>query len=165
MSIFRKIVHTLSPQKVDVMVYVYDLAKPIPDIQAAIPLDIKTWEEKTMLGKRYVFFAYNGGKLTNRLDLVTNTLLTAQLGLKNYPVISNGTTKEQYRGNNIQGQMTCHLLRFCKQQHIAPKVYAFIAPDNHASIKVMEQKVGYQLLYRTKLYRLLGLVIYKSIIR
>jgi hypothetical protein len=165
MSIIRKILHTLRPQKVDVLVYVYDLAKPIPNIEANISLDIKTWEEKTFFGRRYVFFAYHEGDLTNRLDVVVNTILVAQLGFGNSPVVSNGTTKEPYRGNNIQGHMTCHLLRFCKERNLSDKVYAFIIPDNHASVKVMEHKVGYEFLYRVKLYRLLGLVIYKSIIR
>jgi hypothetical protein len=159
----RKILIALRPYTLDTYVYKYDLAQPIPDVKARIELDVKSSKKKTLLGEQIVFSAFNNGKLANKTALIFNNLLGIQLGYKGYPLLGNGETYPEFRGNNIHGHMLVYILNYYLSRDEKKTVYMFIAPDNIPVQKVMD-KVGCERLYRVKVKRILGLCMHKKIV-
>jgi hypothetical protein len=163
MKIIRKMVAALRPYTLDTYVYKYDLAQPIPEVKARIDLDIKSSRKRTLLGEQIVFSAFNNGKLANKTALIFNSLLGIQLGYKGYPLLGNGETYPEFRGNNIHGYMLTHILNYYLGRGEKKTVYMFIAPENIPVHKVMD-KVGCQRLYRVKAKRVLGFCVHKEIV-
>jgi hypothetical protein len=159
----KKILHALSPHKVDVYVYLFDLKKEIPDLQPRIGLDVEMRERKEFFEKGYAFTARHEGRLANETQLVFSSMLARQLGYKGVPILGNGITFPEFRGNNIHGFMLATILKFYRDKKEQYKVYMFIDTNNHTVMKVMG-KLGCERLFRAKVSRLLGIVIKKEIL-
>lgn len=114
---------------------------------------------KSFRGKVAYYYVIDN-KLAHVSWVFKRNLLANQLDFKDYQVIGDCVTYEEFRGRGLYGQMVAQII----SHNRGVNFILFIDPDNRPSIRGIE-KIGLKCLGVFEVFRFLGLAAWISKIR
>jgi len=118
--------------------------------------------DKKLSASNCCYYVCIGNHLAHQNWVFFKSHLLNQFGLPKLPVLGDGFTLEQFRGQGIQPFVLTKMLRDLASQGYKG-AYTLVSPSNASSIRGVE-KAGFVLKMRLKGSRLLGIYYRKTII-
>jgi RimJ/RimL family protein N-acetyltransferase len=172
----RQLLHVVVPRPINELLYISKESSVMCPHRLPHSVSIKSFSiehlsgleriDKRLTTHRVAYVVFDREQIIHENWVSFDTLLPSQYGFDSrIPVVGDGFTKPQYRGNGICPYALSFIIKDLRDRNISSNAYTLVSPANNASIRAVE-KAGFQPLSHLKGTRLLGCFIFnKSMIK